>query len=112
MVHIFLDYVGTPVYQLTLRALAREGVIATAGWKEGQEISHMRAAECIQRHQHIYTHFARRSQAEAAMAYAEKTGWMASVDPRIYSFDEIPELAARYKRGDTHYFSCFSINHE
>ncbi|XXT18889.1 hypothetical protein WME94_52550 [Sorangium sp. So ce429] len=110
LVHIFLDYLGPPVYQLTLRLLARQGVIATAGWKEGRDVSHSRSQECIMRHQHIYTHYARRSQAEAAISYAIKTGWMPQVDERVYSFDEIPELGQRYLQGDTHYFSCYSIN--
>lgn len=112
MVQVFLDYVGLPVYRLTLKALSREGVIATAGWKEGMELRHLRAKECIERHQHVYTHYARYAQGVAAVRYAEETGWMPSVEGRIYSFDEIPELADDYEAERTSYFPCFSINPE
>ncbi|PRQ06481.1 zinc-binding dehydrogenase [Enhygromyxa salina] len=111
-VDIFLDYVGEPVYALTLKALARQGVIATAGWKSPTQVSHSRAQECILRHQHIYTHYARRSQGLAAMAFAERTGWAPEVATKVYTFDEIPELARAYAEGDTHYFTCFSINQD
>lgn len=113
MVQIFLDYVGSPVYRATLRALSREGVIATAGWKEGMEIWHLRAKECIERHQHIYTHYARYQQGVRAVAYAETNDWMPEIDERkIYSFDQIPELAEDYEAGTTGIFPCFSINPE
>jgi len=32
-ISIFVDYIGTPVVRATLKALARPGVITTAGWK-------------------------------------------------------------------------------
>jgi NADPH:quinone reductase-like Zn-dependent oxidoreductase len=112
MVQVFLDYVGLPVYRLTLRALSREGVIATAGWKEGMEMRHLRAKECIDRHQHVHTHYARYAQGLAAVRYAEETGWMPCVDGRVYSFDEIPELADDYEAERTSYFPCFSVNPE
>lgn len=112
MVQIFLDYVGGPVYRLTLRALSREGVIATAGWKEGMEMRHLRAKECIERHQHVYTHYARYAQGVAAVRYGEENGWMPRVDDRIYSFDEIPELADDYEAMRTGYFPCFAVNPE
>jgi NADPH:quinone reductase-like Zn-dependent oxidoreductase len=111
MVQIFLDYVGSPVYRATLRALSREGVIATAGWKEGMEIWHLRAKECIERHQHIYTHYARYDQGVRAVAYAETNDWMPEIDEKaIYSFDEIPQLAEDYEAGKTSIFPCFSVN--
>ncbi len=113
MVQIFLDYVGSPVYRATLRALSREGVIATAGWKEGMEIWHLRAKECIERHQHIYTHYARYPQGVRAVAYAETNDWMPEVDEKhIYSFDQIPQLAEDYEAGATGIFPTFSINPE
>ena len=113
MVQIFLDYVGTPVYRATLKALSREGVIATAGWKEGMEMWHLRAKECIERHQHIYTHYARYQQGLRAVAYAETNDWMPEVDDqKIYTFDQIPQLAEDYEAGTTDYFPCFSINPE
>lgn len=112
MVQIFIDYVGSPVYRLTLKALSREGVVTTAGWKEGMEISHLRAKECIERHQHVYTHYARYPQGQKAVVFAETNDWMPTVDEKIYSFDEIPQLAQDYEDGKTGYFPCFSINQE
>ena len=110
MVQVFLDYVGAPVYRLTLRALSREGVITTAGWKEGMEMRHLRAKECIDRHQHVHTHYARYSQGVQAVRYAEEHDWMPRVEGRIYAFDEVPELADDYEAERTGYFPCFSVN--
>jgi NADPH:quinone reductase-like Zn-dependent oxidoreductase len=109
MVQIFIDYVGGSVYRLTLRALSREGVITTAGWKEGMTLTQLRAKECIDRHQHVYSHYAKYSQGVAAVAYAELHGWMPLVDERIYTFDQIPELAEDYHASRTDYFPCYSI---
>lgn len=112
MVHLFLDYIGTPVYRATLKALARQGVIATAGWKEGMSVSLLRARECITRHQHIHTHYARYQEGVDAVAFGETHGWMPDVGQRIHTFDELPALADAYHAGDTNYFPCFSINEE
>lgn len=112
MVHIFIDYVGGPVYRATLKALAREGIITTAGWKEGMRLSNLRAIECIERHQHIHTHYARYTQGWKSVAYAEPNGWMPIIDDRIYTFDEIPELADAYENGRVNCFPCYSINPE
>jgi NADPH:quinone reductase-like Zn-dependent oxidoreductase len=111
MVQIFLDYVGSPVYRATLKALSREAVIATAGWKEGMEIWHLRAIECIERHQHIYTHYARYQQGVRAVQYAEINDWMPDLEgQKIYGFDEIPQLAEDYETDKTDYFPCFAVN--
>jgi NADPH:quinone reductase-like Zn-dependent oxidoreductase len=109
-VNIFVDHIGTPVLRATMKALSREGVIATAGWKEGQVISFLRAMECIARHQHVHTHYARYRQGVDAMAYAERHGWMPQLNDRAYSFDEIPELAERFIHGDHGLFPVFSVN--
>lgn len=109
-VHIFLDYLGQPVHRATLKALAREGVIATAGWKLGMVLTHLRAAECIHRRQHIHTHYARYPQGLAAVAYAEAESWIPEVDPEIFAFDQIPELARRYAAGELGFYSTFAIN--
>ena len=111
-VQIFIDYVGGPVYRPTLKALSREGIITTAGWKEGMKLWNLRAVECIDRHQHIHTHYARYPQGWKAVAYAEANGWMPSVDERVYTFDEIPELAHNYLAGDVDTYPCFQINPE
>jgi NADPH:quinone reductase-like Zn-dependent oxidoreductase len=110
MVQIFVDMIGTPVYRATLRALSREGVITTAGWKEGMSLQVLRASECIKRHQHVFTHGARYSQGWKAVAFAEPSGWMPIVDAEVYSFDEIPKLAEDYRNGRTGLFPIFSIN--
>lgn len=110
-VNIFVDCIGTPVYRATLKALARSGVITTAGWKEGMVLSFLRAMECIDRHQFIHTHWARRSQALAAMKYGEREGWMPTVGSRIFTFDEIPELNQKYSSGElTDMVTVFSVN--
>jgi NADPH:quinone reductase-like Zn-dependent oxidoreductase len=111
-VQIFVDYVGGPVYRPTLKALSRQGVITTAGWKEGMKLWNLRAIECIDRHQHIHTHYARYPQGLKAVAFAEANGWMPFADERVYTFDEIPELAANYDAGKVDCFPCFSINPE
>ncbi len=109
MVQIFIDYIGGPVYRPTLKALSREGVMATAGWKEGMKLQTIRAIECIERHQHVHTHYARYPQGWKAVAYAEANGWMPLIDERIYTFDEIPELMDAYDNGRVNCFPTFSI---
>jgi NADPH:quinone reductase-like Zn-dependent oxidoreductase len=111
-INIFLDYIGEPVHRATLKALARNGVIATAGWKHGMHLRILRAKECIERHQHVHTHYANRAQALEAVRFAESNEWMPSVDPRLYAFDEIPELARDYAAGGLGYFPCFAVNPE
>ena len=111
-VNIFLDYVGSPVIRATLKAMARQGVLATAGWKEGMHLWFLRAIECIDRHQHIHTHYARYGEGVQAVRFAVANEWLPQVDPRIYEFEEIPELAAAYDRGEFTYFPCFRVNAE
>ncbi len=110
MVNIFLDYVGVPVLRATLKALAREGVVATAGWKEGMMIEIVRASECIARHQHIHTHYARYSQGLAAVAFAEEHGWLPPVDDYVYPFDEVPQMFEDYHQGKLGWFPIFAVN--
>ena len=112
-VSIFLDFVGSPVIRATLKALSRQGVIATAGWKEGMKIESVRAIECIQRHTHVNTHYARYAQGRAAVQFAENTGWMPEDTPKydIYSYDRIPELQKEYDAGSHHtYFPIYQVN--
>lgn len=109
-VQIFIDYIGGPVYRATLKALGREGVLTTAGWMEGMVVNYLRAVECIARHQHVHTHYARRRQCEAAMAYGEAHGWMPIPAERTYTFDEIPALAEDFRTGKTDIFPVFTVN--
>jgi NADPH:quinone reductase-like Zn-dependent oxidoreductase len=109
-VHIFLDYVGSPVIRATLKALSREGVVATAGWKEGMQLWFLRAIECIERHQFVHTHYARYSEGVQAVRFALANEWLPEVDDRVYTFDEIPTLGSDYLGGDFTYFPIFEIN--
>jgi NADPH:quinone reductase-like Zn-dependent oxidoreductase len=111
-VHVFVDYIGSPVFRATSKALAREGVITTAGWKSGMTISYLRSVACINRQQLIHTHYARYDQALAAVRYAEEHNWMPQIDEPIYRFDDVPELATRYCSGQTGYFPVYSVNPE
>lgn len=111
-VNIFLDYVGSPVIRATLKAMARQGVLATAGWKEGMQLWFLRAIECIDRHQHIHTHYARYSEGVDAVKFALENEWLPTVDEKVYTYDEIPQLAQDYDDGNFTYFPCFSINPE
>ena len=112
-VSIFLDYIGTPVLRATLRALARQGVIATAGWKHGMVSTSMRAIECIERHTHVHTHYARYSEGVDAVAAGERLDWMPPLDEseKIYEWDEIPMLDRDYQAGSIEsYFPLFRVN--
>jgi NADPH:quinone reductase-like Zn-dependent oxidoreductase len=110
-VSIFVDYIGTPVIRATLKALARQGVLATAGWKCGMDSPMVRAIECSKRHTHVHTHYARLSEAAAAIAYAEHHDWMPAVIDEMYAWDEIPLLAGDYMAGTTRsYFPVYSVN--
>ncbi len=110
-VSIFLDYLGLPVVRATLKALACPGVIATAGWKAGMNISSLRALECMNWHMHVHTHYARYNDGLEAAQFAEEKGWMPFVSDDIYSWDQVPQLAADYASGTiSTYFPLFSIN--
>jgi len=111
-VNIFLDYVGSPVLRATLKAMARQGIVATAGWKDGMSSWFIRAIECIDRHQHIHTHYARYSEGVQAVQFALANEWLPVVDERVYTYDEIPELAENYAQGKFTYFPCFQVNEE
>jgi NADPH:quinone reductase-like Zn-dependent oxidoreductase len=111
-VDIFVDYIGTPVARATLLALARQGVLTTAGWKNGMVSRSLRAVECIQRHTHVHTHFARYNEGRAAMQAAENTGWLPQVDDAVVCpWDEIPTLAANYAADRiADYFPLYAVN--
>ncbi len=110
MVNIFVDFVGAPVFRATLKALARQGIVTTAGWKEGMMIDLVRASECIARHQHVHTHYARYSQGVAAVEFAEANGWLPPLDGNTYGFDEVPQMFADYKAGNIGWFPVFAVN--
>jgi NADPH:quinone reductase-like Zn-dependent oxidoreductase len=110
-VSIFIDNIGAPVYRATLKALARQGVITTCGWKQGMELPVVRGRECINRHLHVFTHGARDSR--EAIAYAECNAWLPPLDDQVFGWEDVPELAHRYGRGEIEsYFPVFRINPE
>jgi NADPH:quinone reductase-like Zn-dependent oxidoreductase len=109
---IFIDNIGAPLYKATLKALARQGVLATCGWKRGMSTPTRRAAECIKRHLHVHTHVWRFQDSAAIRDYQESTGWIADIDPDvIYPFDRVPQLAEDYAAGRLRtYFPLFEVN--
>lgn len=109
-VSIFIDNIGAN-YRSTIKALAREGVIATSGWKRAMTYPTARAMECISRHIHVYTHYARLSEGIAAVDFAEKEGWMPTLEGKTYGWDEIPQLVKDYAEGRIDsYFPIYAVN--
>jgi NADPH:quinone reductase-like Zn-dependent oxidoreductase len=110
-ISILIDYIGLPVYRASLKVLARQGVITTAGWKEGMVLTNYRAIECITRHIHVHTHYANYQEGKEAVAYAEKNGWLPDILPsEIYHFTDIPRLKEDYDNNILSYFPIFRIN--
>jgi NADPH:quinone reductase-like Zn-dependent oxidoreductase len=108
-VSIFIDNIGGPALRPTLRALGRQGVIATAGWKKGAAIEFNRAIECIGRHTHVHTHACPLREGLDALEFALKTGWIPPEPERVYSWEEIPEMADDYSEGRIiSYFPVFA----
>jgi NADPH:quinone reductase-like Zn-dependent oxidoreductase len=112
-VSIFIDNIGTPVYRATIRALGRQGVITTTGWKNGMTLSTNRALECINRHIHVHTHGCKYAEGVAATQFAEETDWMAPLDDTVYAWEDIPQLAHDYAAGKfSTYFPLYQVNEE
>ncbi len=110
-VSIFIDNIGSPVIPATLRALGHRGIITSAGWKKGMQISLARANECVSHHIHVHTHGCPLHEGAAAVAFAEANGWIPPVDERTYSWDEIPQIAEDYATGKlSTYFPIYQIN--
>ncbi len=111
-VSIFIDNIGAPVFRATLKALGRQGVIATSGWKHGMQLSVVRGIECINRHIHVHTHGSRDNEARRAVKEAEAMNWRPPVaDDPVYSWEELPQLALDYEAGRIEsYFPIFEVN--
>lgn len=110
-VSIFIDNIGGSAHRITLKALARQGVIATCGWKAGMRTSIARAIECQQRHIHVHTHYARYSEGLDAVRFAAEQNWMPPHEDRVWSWEEIPALIDEYARGNVaSYFPIFAVN--
>ncbi|MCF3131697.1 zinc-binding alcohol dehydrogenase family protein [Streptomyces olivochromogenes] len=111
---VVIDNIGKPVHRATLRALGRQGVLATVGWKHGMRLENVRANECIKRHIHVHTHACCFYDIEEILEFQESSGWMLELgDQRVYGFDEIPLLARDYAEGNLDsYFPLFRINQD
>lgn len=111
-VSILIDYLGLPVYRASLKVLARQGVITTAGWKDGMVLTNYRAIECISRHIHVHTHYANYKEGLEAVKFAEAKGWMPDLsNDKVYDFEDVPQLKRDYDDGliDS-YFPIFRVN--
>ncbi|KRV46627.1 hypothetical protein AQ490_12205 [Wenjunlia vitaminophila] len=107
---IVVDNIGGPVYRASLRALDREGVIATCGWKHGMATEYLRAVECIERHQHIHTHAAARWEVDDAVAFQEEHGWLPEVSS-VTPWEDVARLSQAYADGKVDdYFPVFEVN--
>ncbi|MGW0769418.1 zinc-binding alcohol dehydrogenase family protein [Streptomyces sp. NPDC002676] len=111
-VAIFVDNIGEPLYDVTVKALAREGVVTTCGWKAGMRLSHLRGAECISRHIHVNTHVWRLPDSPGIRDFQESSGWTAPEgSTAVYDFDEVPKLADDYAAGRIgSYFPLYNVN--
>lgn len=107
---IFVDLIGGEVWPLTLKALARPGVLTTAGWKAGMSLSYQRALTCMFWQHFVHTHYARPDQARAAVAYAQARNWLPPPADQIWAWEEIPALAAAYQQGLDTYFPVYAVN--
>jgi NADPH:quinone reductase-like Zn-dependent oxidoreductase len=109
---IFIDNIGSPVYRATLKALARQGVITTCGWKHGMVLSHLRAVECIERHIHVHTHGGRYTESLTAMQFSEEHNWIPQPEESaIYDWDSIPLLAKDYAEEKiSSYFPLYKVH--
>lgn len=109
-ISILIDNIGTHP-TANLKALARQGVIATSGWKHRTIFPLSRATECQKRHLHIFTHYASHDEGHAAVDYALQHGWGPPVSKHPYDWTEIPQLASDYAAGRiTSYFPVFRVN--
>lgn len=110
-VSIFVDYIGSPVFRATLKALARPGVVTTAGWKQGMNLSTVRAIECMNWHVHVHTHYARYEEGREAVRFAEEEGWVPPLGGEVYGWEEVPRLAEAYAAGEvSSYFPIYQVN--
>jgi NADPH:quinone reductase-like Zn-dependent oxidoreductase len=111
-VSIFVDNIGAQP-GATLKAVGRQGVITTSGWKSRTIFPLSRPVECQNRRTHVFTHYATRREGRDAIAWAESTGWAPQPASAPTSWDAIETLAADYARGEVvDYHPVFEINPE
>ena len=108
-ISILIDNVGVHP-TANLRALARQGVLATSGWKTRTVFPLSRPVECQNRRTHVFTHYARYDEGRAAVDYAVEHGW-GPPSTEVYDWAEIPRLANDYAMGRiASYFPIFRVN--
>jgi NADPH:quinone reductase-like Zn-dependent oxidoreductase len=111
---IIVDNIGAPLHRATVKSLARQGVIATTGWKHGMRVINNRAMNCINRQLSVHTHVWRQPDSADIRDYLETDGWMPEVaEDSVYGFEDVGMLAADYaqSRIDS-YFPVFQVNPE
>ncbi|HEY8517123.1 MAG TPA: zinc-binding alcohol dehydrogenase family protein [Candidatus Binatia bacterium] len=112
-VAIFLDHVGAPVFRATVKALGRQGVLATAGWRRGMKTTLLRAIECINHHVYVHTHGARLDEGLEAIEHAEATGWMPPLERETCAWADIGDFAEDCIHDRVaSYFPMFAVNAE
>ncbi|MEW6268363.1 MAG: zinc-binding alcohol dehydrogenase family protein [Thermodesulfobacteriota bacterium] len=110
-VAVFLDHVGAPVFRATVKALGRQGVLATAGWRRGMKTTLLRAIECINHHLYVHTHGARAEEGIEAIEHGEATGWMPPLERETCAWRDVGELAEECIRDRVaSYFPMFAVN--
>jgi NADPH:quinone reductase-like Zn-dependent oxidoreductase len=108
---IFIDNIGGALVRATSRALGRPGVLATAGWKSGGDITMSRPIECYRWHVHVHTNSVYRQDVETAVEFAEREGWLPTLTERPFQWRELPALVSAYEKGECGtYFPLFSVN--
>ena len=70
----------------------------------------MRAIECIDRHQHVHTHYARYTEGVQAVRFAVANEWLPVIDERVYEFSEVTECGADYDAGKRTDFPIYKVN--
>lgn len=111
MASIFIDNIGGNLFNLTLKSLSRQGVIATSGWKNGAALPFVRSMECINRHIFVHTHYATYEEGLDAVDFAVNNNWVPQVENDFYEWENIVDLVNEYKLSNTiSYFPIYKIN--
>lgn len=111
MASIFIDNIGGRLFQLTLKSLARQGLITTCGWKDGAVMPFVRSIECINRHIFVHTHYAKYNEGLEAVKYAIENDWIPEIVDYPYNWEEIDKLLVDYKEEKIDsYFPIYKIN--
>ena len=109
---IFLDNLGGTYTKIALKALGRNAVITSCGWKTGALLPISRTVECINRHIHVNTHYSNRMEAQEAINYALANNWFPVIDEKYsYCWEDIPQLILDYQNAKIPvYFPIYEIN--